>query len=169
MIPAILAVIGMVLMVVLGIQKAWAVIGYGVIILLLITHFLEFYRGVKARRKMTKESPLVALYRLMIRNRRRYGGYIVHLGIAFITMGIIGSQNYDVETMKTVGLGKSIEINNYRLNYERLDQKKEGVNDIVYADVTVFKNGKNSVLFSQKKYSTVTGTNHLQRWQSFHP
>ncbi|MGJ7912067.1 heme lyase CcmF/NrfE family subunit [Neobacillus sp. LXY-1] len=151
LIPAILAVAGMVLMVVLGIQKAWAVIGYGVIILLFITHFLEFYRGVKARRKMTKEKPLVALYRLMIRNRRRYGGYMVHLGIAFITMGIIGSQNYDVETMKTIPLGGSLEINNYRLNYERLDQKKEGINDIVYADITVFRDGKKLGIYQPEK------------------
>lgn len=151
LIPAILAIVGMVLMVVLGIQKAWAVIGYGVIILLLITHYLEFYRGVKARRKMTKEKPLVALYRLMIRNRRRYGGYIVHLGIAFITMGIIGSQNYDVETMKTVPLGGSIELKDYLLKYERLDQKREGINDVVYADLTVFKNGKKIGTFQPEK------------------
>ena len=71
LIPAILAVVGMILMAVIGIQKAWALIGYSVIILLFITHYLEFYRGVKARRKMTKESPIVALYRLMIKNRRR--------------------------------------------------------------------------------------------------
>ena len=151
MIPAILAVLGMILMVVLGIQKAWAVIGYGVIILLLITHFLEFYRGVKAGRKMTKETPFVALYRLMIRNRRRYGGYIVHLGIAFITMGIIGSQNYDLQTMKTVSLGQSIELQDYRINYDRLDQKKEGINDIVYADVTVFRNGKKLGTYQPEK------------------
>jgi cytochrome c-type biogenesis protein CcmF len=151
MMPAILAVLGMILMVVLGIQKAWAVIGYGVIILLLITHYLEFHRGVKARRKMTKETPLVALYRLMIRNRRRYGGYIVHLGIAFITMGIIGSQNYDLETMKTVELGQSIELKEYRINYEKLDQKKEGINDIVYADLTVFKNGKRLGTYQPEK------------------
>ncbi len=142
LIPAILAVVGMVLMVVLGIQKAWAVIGYGVIILLLVTHFLEFYRGVKARRKMTGENPLIALYRLMTKNRRRYGGYIVHLGIAFIAMGIIGSQNYDLETMKTVPIGGSIEIKDYKIVYEKLDQRAEGINDIVYADLTVFKNGK---------------------------
>jgi cytochrome c-type biogenesis protein CcmF len=142
LIPAIIAVIGMVLMIVLGIQKAWAVAGFTIIILLLITHFLEFYRGVKARRKMTKEMPLVALYRLMIKNRRRYGGYIVHLGIACITLGIIGSQNYDLQTMKTIKLGSHIDIKDYRINYERLDQKKEGQNDVVYADVTVFKDGK---------------------------
>ena len=142
LIPAILAVVAMALMVVLGIQKAWAVIGYGVIVLLFITHFLEFYRGVKARRKMTKEKVYLSLYRLMAKNRRRYGGYMVHIGIAFIAMGIIGSQNYDVQTMKTVDLGDSIEIKDYRINYDRLDQKKEGINDIVYAEMTVFKNGK---------------------------
>lgn len=142
LIPAILAVIGMGMMVVLGMRTAWAIIGYGVIVLLLITHFLEFYRGVKARRKMTGENPIVALYRLMVKNRRRYGGYLVHLGIAFIAMGIIGSQNFDLQTMKTISLGKSIDIKDYRINYDRLDQKKEGNNDIVYADVTVFQNGK---------------------------
>jgi cytochrome c-type biogenesis protein CcmF len=142
LIPAILAVAAMALMVVLGIQKAWAVIGFGVIVLLFITHFLEFYRGVKARRKMTNEKIYLSLYRLMTKNRRRYGGYIVHIGIAFIAMGIIGSQNYDVQTMKTVNLGDSIELRDYRINYERLDQKKEGINDIVYAEMTVFKNGK---------------------------
>lgn len=151
LVPAILAVVGMVLMVVLGIQKAWAVIGYGVIILLLITHFLEFYRGVKARRKMTKENPFTALYRLMIKNRRRYGGYTVHLGIACIALGIIGSQNYDLQTMKTVSLGQSIDIKDYRISYDRLDQKKEGNNDIVYADVTVFQNGKKLGVFEPQK------------------
>jgi cytochrome c-type biogenesis protein CcmF len=142
LIPAALAVVAMALMVILGIQKAWAVIGFGVIVLLFITHFLEFYRGVKARRKMTDEKVYLSLYRLMTKNRRRYGGYIVHIGIAFIAMGIIGSQNYDVQTMKTVNLGDSIEVKDYRINYERLDQKREGINDIVYAEMTVFKNGK---------------------------
>jgi cytochrome c-type biogenesis protein CcmF len=142
LIPAVLAVAAMALMVILGIQKAWAVIGFGVIVLLFITHFLEFYRGVKARRKMTNEKVYLSLYRLMTKNRRRYGGYIVHIGIAFIAMGIIGSQNYDIQTMKTVNLGDSIEVKDYRINYERLDQKREGINDIVYAEMTVFKNGK---------------------------
>ncbi|OCA91066.1 cytochrome C biogenesis protein [Bacillus sp. FJAT-27225] len=142
MIPAILAIAAMALMVILGISKAWAVIGYGVIVLLLCTHYLEFHRGVKARRKMTRESIPVALYRLMTKNRRRYGGYIVHLGIAFIAIGIIGSQNYDHETMKTVAIGESIEIDDYRINYDKLDQRSEGINDIVYADLTVFKNGE---------------------------
>lgn len=76
---------------------------------------------------------------------------MVHLGIAFITMGIIGSQNYDLQTMKTIDLGKSIEIKDYRINYDKLDQRKEGINDIIYADVTVFKDGKRLGTFQPEK------------------
>src|ERR1700733_11027288 len=47
----------------------------------------EFYRGVRARQAMTAESPPVALGRLVRRNRRRYGGYIVHAGVAFALIG----------------------------------------------------------------------------------
>ena len=94
---------------------------------------------------------MLALYHLMVKNRRRYGGYLVHLGIACITMGIIGSQNYDAQTMKTIELGKSIEINNYRINYDKLDQKKEGINDIVYAQVTVFRDGKRLGTYEPEK------------------
>ncbi|KKK33224.1 cytochrome C biogenesis protein [Mesobacillus campisalis] len=151
LLPSILSLAGMTLMVTLGIQKAWAVIGYGVIIFLFITHYFEFYRGVKARRKMTKERIPTALYKLMTKNRRRYGGYIVHIGIAFIAMGIIGSQNYDVETMKTLKPGESVDIEDYRITYERLDQRSEGINDIVYADLTVFKNGERLGVFQPEK------------------
>jgi len=151
LIPAIISLVAMVLMVTLGMQKAWAIMGYGVIVFLFITHYLEFQRGVRARRKMTGESPPVALYRLMIRNRRRYGGYLVHFGIAFIAMGIIGSQNYDLEMMKTLEIGKSMEIKDYKLTYEKLAEKSEGINDIVYADMFVYKNGKPLGIYRPEK------------------
>lgn len=151
LIPAILSVVAMALMVVLGMHKTYAVIGYGVIALLLITHFLEFYRGVKARRKMTKENPFVAIYHLMVKNRRRYGGYLVHLGIACIVMGIIGSQNFDLSTTKSVSLGSYIDLGAYRINYDRLDEKKVNGNDVVFADITVFKDGKELGTYEPQK------------------
>lgn len=151
LIPAIISIVAMGLMTILGMQKAWGIIGYGVIVFLFITHFLEFYRGVKARRKMTKEAIPLALYRLMTKNRRRYGGYIVHFGIAFIAMGIIGSQNFDFEKMKTLEIGKSIEVGDYKLTYQNLAQKSEGINDIVYADLFVHRNGKPLGIYQPEK------------------
>ncbi len=55
------------------------------------TIFQEFYKGVGARRRMYGENPLSALLRLIARNRRRYGGYIVHAGIVMIFAAFAGN------------------------------------------------------------------------------
>src|SRR6202035_885368 len=48
----------------------------------------EFFRGARARRAMAGESAPVALLALVRRNRRRYGGYIVHVGMAVLFVGL---------------------------------------------------------------------------------
>lgn len=55
------------------------------------TIFQEFYKGVGARRRMYGENPVSALLRLIARNRRRYGGYIVHAGIVMIFAAFAGN------------------------------------------------------------------------------
>lgn len=142
LIPALISLVVCGLLFGLGMRKAYPIIAYGVVAFMLITHFLEFYRGMRARQKMTGESALTALGRLMVRNRRRYGGYMVHLGIALIAMGIIGSQNFDLQTMKTLEMGSSLKIGDYQLTYMNLAEKKEGANDSLYADISVMKDGK---------------------------
>ena len=54
----------------------------------------EFWRGVRARRAVSSESVPVALMALVRRNRRRYGGYIVHLGMAIIFVGVAASSTF---------------------------------------------------------------------------
>ena len=54
----------------------------------------EFYRGTRARRAMAGESAPIALLALVRRNRRRYGGYIVHLGIAVLFIGVAASSSF---------------------------------------------------------------------------
>jgi cytochrome c-type biogenesis protein CcmF len=141
LIPAIISLVIVGLLVGLGLRAAYPIIAFGIISFMILTHILEFYRGVKARRKVTKEAYPVALYWLMIKNRRRYGGYIVHFGIALMAIGIVGS-NFDTETMKTVPKGGTIEIEDYVLTYEYLAQRSEGINDIVFANIHVSKSGK---------------------------
>lgn len=141
MIPAIISLVVAALLVVLGMRKAYPIISYAIITFVLLTHLVEFIRGTKARRKVTKEPIPVALYNLIIRSRRRYGGYIVHIGIAFIALGVVG-QNFDVEKLETVDVGESIEINDYILTYEGLYQVSEGYNDVVFARLQVNKDGE---------------------------
>ncbi|OIJ20407.1 cytochrome C biogenesis protein [Anaerobacillus alkalidiazotrophicus] len=141
LIPAIISLVIVGLLAGLGMRAAYPIISYGIISFMILTHILEFYRGVKARRKVTKESVPVALYWLMVKNRRRYGGYIVHFGIALMAIGIVGS-NFDSETMKTIPKGGTIEIENYVLTYEYIAQRSEGLNDVVFANIRVQRDGK---------------------------
>ncbi|UCZ52501.1 heme lyase CcmF/NrfE family subunit [Bacillus shivajii] len=141
LIPAVISVIIAALLMIFGIRGAYPIISFGIISFMLLTHLVEFIRGTKARRKVTKESIPTALYNLTIRNRRRYGGYIVHIGIALIAIGIVGS-NFDQERMQTIPPGESIEIDNYKVTYEGLQQRREGENDVVFATMKMERDGE---------------------------
>jgi cytochrome c-type biogenesis protein CcmF len=79
----------------------------------------EFVRGVRARRAMTSESPPVALLALVRRNRRRYGGYIVHAGVALALVGVAASTSFQHSRTATLKPGQSVRINGYNVRYVR--------------------------------------------------
>jgi cytochrome c-type biogenesis protein CcmF len=79
----------------------------------------EFWRGVRARQAMASESPPVALLRLVRRNRRRYGGYIVHAGIAVALIGVAASTSFQHSRTATIGPGQSVTSDGYRFTYLR--------------------------------------------------
>jgi cytochrome c-type biogenesis protein CcmF len=79
----------------------------------------EFFRGVRARRAMTGESPPAALVALIARNRRRYGGYIVHAGVAIALIGIAGSTSFQHQRTALLTPGQSVTIDGYRIRYVR--------------------------------------------------
>src|SRR5687768_1245191 len=74
----------------LGVHNIPALLSYTFGSLVLATIAQEFYKGVSARHRMYGEARLVALPRLVARNRRRYGGYIVHLGVVVIFAAFAG-------------------------------------------------------------------------------
>jgi cytochrome c-type biogenesis protein CcmF len=79
----------------------------------------EFYRGVRARQAMTSESAPVALGRLVRRNRRRYGGYIVHAGVAIALIGVAASTSLQHSRTATIRPGQSVALDGYRFRYVR--------------------------------------------------
>jgi cytochrome c-type biogenesis protein CcmF len=68
---------------------------------------------------MTGESPPVALGRLVRRNRRRYGGYIVHAGVAIALVGVAGSTSFQHSREATIGPGQSVKVDGYKVTYLR--------------------------------------------------
>ncbi|HRK90096.1 MAG TPA: cytochrome c biogenesis protein CcsA, partial [Anaerolineales bacterium] len=71
-------------------QNAYALIGFFLVALVLFATAHEFWRGARARQKAQGENIFAALGRLMGRNRRRYGGYIIHISMALMAIGILG-------------------------------------------------------------------------------
>ncbi len=79
----------------------------------------EVWRGVNARRTMTHEVPPVALLRLFRRNRRRYGGYLVHAGVALLLIGVAASSSFQHSRNVTLMPGQSTSVDGYRVAYVR--------------------------------------------------
>jgi len=79
----------------------------------------ELQRGVRARRATTRESPPQALVGLVRRNRKRYGGYLVHAGIAVLFVGVAASSSFQHAVEPTLAVGQSAKVGAYRVRYVR--------------------------------------------------
>ena len=80
----------------------------------------EITRGILARSTTSDENFLKATINLILRNKRRYGGYIVHIGVVCCFVGFTGSW-YNTEVEKTVRPGEEIHIKDYTLTYLKYD------------------------------------------------
>jgi cytochrome c-type biogenesis protein CcmF len=79
----------------------------------------EFFRGMRARSAMAGEAPPVALVALVKRNRRRYGGYIVHIGIAVLFVGVAASSSFQHASELGLSPGQSTRVGAYTVRYVR--------------------------------------------------
>jgi cytochrome c-type biogenesis protein CcmF len=103
--------------------------------------YQEFYRGVGARRRNAAEGVFEALLNLVKKSRRRYGGYIVHVGIGLMYLGFCGKA-WELEKEASLLPGQSAEVGNYKLTYmgsrREVDQEKQ----MIYADMDVERGGR---------------------------
>jgi cytochrome c-type biogenesis protein CcmF len=88
----------------------------------------ELWRGTAARRTMTGERVPRALARLVGRNRRRYGGYLVHAGIAVLFLGVAASSAFIQQRDVRISPGESFEVNGYQVTYREATAKLGGDN-----------------------------------------
>ena len=77
----------------------------------------EFWRGVRARRAMARESVPVALVSLVRRNRRRYGGYLVHVGVAVLFCGVAASSAFQNQELVSLRPGQTATVGGYAVTY----------------------------------------------------
>ena len=102
----------------------------------------EIYRGARARRHALDESWPRALLALFRRNQRRYGGYIVHLGVTVIGIGIIGSTVFQTEVQYTLQRGGAVAVRDYSLRFDDFIRARAVDGRMMnIASVTLFREG----------------------------
>ena len=88
----------------------------------LATIVMEFARGIQARKDTEPAAPPVAMIHLVQKNKRRYGGYIVHLGVVMIFVGVLGSSVFQKEAHAPLKPGESLGIGPYTLTLRGVEQ-----------------------------------------------
>lgn len=143
-VPIVLSLLSLIVFVAGGMSSVPVLLAYAVVLLAGWVAIYESYRAVRARQRAHKENPVKALWTIASRNPRRYGGYMIHLGITVIGIGVIGSTIFQMETQQKIAVGDSILLGGYEMHYDRFDEgqiSEDGrVMDI--ANVTVSRNGQ---------------------------
>ena len=98
-------------------------IAYTFAAFVITTIILEFARGTRARKALGATSWPGAFSSLIARNRRRYGGYVVHAAIVLLAIGVAGSSAFDTVAEAKLERGQSMEVGDYRLEYRTLDER----------------------------------------------
>ncbi|MCI0610059.1 MAG: heme lyase CcmF/NrfE family subunit [Anaerolineae bacterium] len=112
-------------------RNVYAIIGFFLVAFVILVTLYEYWRGANARQKSQNENIFTSFWNLTGRNRRRYGGYIIHLSMMLMAIGILGIELFQVETQGTVQQGESLSLANYELRYKEIaqwDDLPSGVN-----------------------------------------
>jgi cytochrome c-type biogenesis protein CcmF len=123
-IPIAAALLSAAVMFAFGMRNEAGFVGIGALIFVLAGILQEYVRGVQARIHSTGEPAGAALVNLVRRNGRRYGGYIVHIGVLMIALGTIGNEFFQSESQGNLKTGQSISVANYTLTYRGLDTSR---------------------------------------------
>jgi cytochrome c-type biogenesis protein CcmF len=100
----------------------------------------EFARGSRVYRSRGL-GVTAALLKTLTRNRRRYGGYVVHLGIVLMVVGFAGTA-FNSETSRLLTFGESMRVGSYTLVYDGVERKQTPEKEINAFDINVFRGGR---------------------------
>ncbi len=140
--PSIPTALVPVLLLFLGIRNWIALVGFTLVAFVIFVTIFEFWRGTRSRQKRTSDGFLRALWYLAGHNRRRYGGYLIHLSMVIMAIGILGIELYQTTTQKTLAVGENLQIADYTLRFNSLAQfpYSDG-RTVTRAALSVFRDG----------------------------
>lgn len=148
--PIVLGILTAVILVAFGMRDVVSIISFALCAFVTGTVFTEFTRGTLVRAKRG-ENFLLAFTRLVSRNKRRYGGYIVHIGVVLIVIGVTASSVFVTEKQATLAPGESMLLRDYELRFDGLKQYTTDAKNATIANITLFEDGKQIDTISPEK------------------
>ncbi|MBI4297376.1 MAG: heme lyase CcmF/NrfE family subunit, partial [Chloroflexi bacterium] len=137
-----------------GLQKPFAVASFALCTLVAASVLQEWVRGTAARH--TKgENYLLAFLWLVAANRPRYGGYVVHLAVVALALGVVASSSYDIQRDVVLAPGQRVEVGDYTIEYVGWKTAEMADRTEFSADLRLYR--------GESFLGTVTS------WQAFYP
>jgi cytochrome c-type biogenesis protein CcmF len=124
-------------------QNIIALVGFFLVALVILVTLYEYWRGAYARQRSQGENIFTAFWNLTGRNRRRYGGYIIHLSMMLMAIGILGIEIFQVETQGTIAVGDSLQLSGYTIKYKEVASWDDGPSGVNYTRAVVEVYDKN--------------------------
>jgi cytochrome c-type biogenesis protein CcmF len=150
--PVVAGLVSGVIFAAAGVRNVYAIISLSLCVFVSVTIAVEFYRGIRARGRAHGELPHQALMHLIGKNKRRYGGYIVHFGVVLIFIGFTGNA-FNQETQGEVIEGESVSVGSYTVRCDKLDETSNALYSQISATMTVLKNGRDvGIVKPEKRY-----------------
>jgi cytochrome c-type biogenesis protein CcmF len=140
LLPLVLAALSAAVLITIGIRSVYPVIAFSLSTFVLLTIVSEFYRGTRARARNKQERLLEAFVNLILKNKRRYGGYIVHLSIVMMFVGFAGGA-FNTEINTELRIGEQATAGDYTLVCKNLEEGEDPNYVYLQATLDVIKNG----------------------------
>jgi cytochrome c-type biogenesis protein CcmF len=140
--PAFAALAGAAIGFAAGARDPYAILVYAFAAFALLANVREFWTGARARVRAHGEPMPVAVARLALSNRHRYGGYIAHIGVLIVSVAIAASSTGRVEREATLRPGETVTVGEFSLRMNRVWGAEEPQRFVIATAIDVLRNGR---------------------------
>jgi cytochrome c-type biogenesis protein CcmF len=154
MIPALMGVVVSLGLFVMGVRHFYALMSLGLCAFVLATVTIEFFKGASAISSKNSTNFFKAMFELTYRNTRRYGGYLVHVGVVFMFIGFTGKA-FDIDKTLQVVPGQTMQLGRYELQIGKVESGQNPDYQWQILNVNVSKDGENlGVMRPEQRFYT---------------
>ncbi len=128
-------------LVLVGVGEVYPLLAFGICAMVAAGILAEWYRGARTLRRQGNNY-LYAFLKLIAANRPRYGGYIVHLAVLLLVLGVVGSSFYEIQKDVFLQPGESAAIGDYRIEYVGTESAFKGDRTEFVSTIRTYREGE---------------------------